>query len=102
LKRLALNSALYILLVAGLIYVGDYLSLRLRIPNREQFGTVIVQRSYAVPQKDSKMEYLFDPPAPQTCVNALFPHFGDPPCWYLRRHARQQINAGIRIRSSPT
>jgi len=80
-------------LAFALIYAGDYISLRYRIPNsREQFGSVMVEQSYAVPQKDKKVEYIFDPPAPQTCVNSLFPHFGDPPCWYLERHKRQQVN----------
>ena len=102
-KRLALIVARWTLLTAALLYIGDYLSLRYRIPNhREQFGTVMVERSYAIPQKDRKTEYMFDPPAPQTCVNSLFPHFGDPPCWYLRRHTRQQINAEIYSPSTPT
>ena len=80
-------------LTFALIYAGDYISLRYRIPNsREQFGSVMVEQSYAVPQKDKKVEYIFDPPAPQTCVNSLFPHFGNPPCWYLERHKRQQVN----------
>ena len=83
------------LLIAGLglvlLYAGDYVSLRYRIPNREPFGTVMVQQSYAIPQKDKKVEYVFDPPVPAECVNALFPHFGDPPCWYLNRHRRPRM-----------
>ncbi len=94
-KRIILIPVLYVLLAGALVYVGDYLVLRFRIPNnREQFDSVMVQRTYAITQKDRKVEYIFDPPAPQTCVNSLFPHFGDPPCWYLRRHTQQQVNAG--------
>jgi hypothetical protein len=44
--------------------------------------------------KDGKTQYAFDPPGPQECVNSLFPHLGDPPCWYLTRHTKQQINTG--------
>jgi hypothetical protein len=44
--------------------------------------------------KDGKTQYSFDPPAPQDCVNSLFPHFGDSPCWYLKRHTRQTVNTG--------
>jgi hypothetical protein len=92
LKRILLNVVLSVALAAALVYAGDYLSLRYRFPNqRPQFGSVMVQRSYAVAMKDRKTEYMFDPPAPQACVNSLFPHFGDPPCWYLKRHTRQQI-----------
>lgn len=82
-------------LAAVALYAGDYVALRYRIPHhRRQFGSVMVRRSYAVPMKNRKTEYMFDPPAPQECVNSLFPHFGDPPCWYLSRHTRQQITIG--------
>ena len=93
-KRVLIISARWLAVVAVLFYAGDYLSLRYRVPNREPFGSVMVVRSYAIPLKDRKTEYTFDPPAPQTCVNSLFPHFGDPPCWYLSRHSRQQVNVG--------
>jgi hypothetical protein len=74
-------------------YAGDYLSLRYRIPNnRQQFGVVQVRRSYAIPQKDGRIQYTFDPPENQTCVQSLFPHLGCTPCWYLRRHAQKRIN----------
>jgi len=95
LKRILLIAALGVLLAGGLVYVCDSLSLRYRIPhNRAQFGSVVVQRAWVIPMKNGKTQYAFDPPAPQECVNALFPHYGDPPCWYLRRHARQQVNTG--------
>jgi len=95
LKRILFNAALGILLAFALVYVGDSVSLAYRIPrHREQFGSVMVRRAYIIPMKNGKNEYAFDPPASQECVNALFPHYGDPPCWYLRRHTRQQINTG--------
>jgi len=25
-------------------------------------------------------------------VRSLFPHFGNPPCWYLRKHTEKQID----------
>lgn len=96
-KRKLLILTFGLLLAGALVYVCDYVSLRYRIPNnREQFGSVMVQQSYAIPLKSGKTEYTFDPPAPQECVNSLFPHFGDPPCWYLNRHKRPQINTGDR------
>ena len=93
-KRLLLITALRVALFAVLVWTGDYLSLRFRVPSRPQFSTVMVVREWVIPQKDRKTEYTFDPPAPQTCVNSLFPHFGAPPCWYLNRHKRQQVNTG--------
>jgi len=95
LKRLLLISVLRVAGAVALVYLGDYLLLRFRLPNhRPQFGSVMVQRAWVIPQKDNKQEYSFDPPAPVTCVNSIFPHFGDRPCWYLQRHTRQVVNTG--------
>jgi hypothetical protein len=76
-----------------LLYFGDHLSVVYRIPNgREQFGSVEVQRLLAVPQKDHKTEFIADPPQAQQCVHSLFPQLGLAPCWYLERHAMQQVD----------
>ena len=77
-----------------LVYAGDSLSLQLRIPNREPFGTVQVQRYYEVSLKNRKTEYMRDEPRPQQCVRSLLPHYGDTPCWYLARHTRQTVKIG--------
>ncbi len=75
------------------LYVGDYVSVRYRIPgNREQFGTVRVRRYYAIPEKNNRIEFNFDKPENQTCIQSLFPHMGCTPCWYLRRHTQQRID----------
>jgi hypothetical protein len=74
------------------LYVADYASARFGIPgNRPTFGSVEVRRSYAVRQKNKQVEYYFDPPESQACVNSLFPHFGAQPCWCLNRHKTIQI-----------
>jgi len=87
--RLFLAAAASLLL----LYVGDYVSIAYRIPGgREQFGSVEVQKLLAVPQKDHKTEYIADQPEPQQCVHSLFPQLGLTPCWYLTRHAAQQVN----------
>ena len=83
----------YAVLLVALVYAGDYVSVRYRIPhNRSQFGTVAVTEMYAIHEKNSKTEYQFPPPQDQACVQSLFPHFGYPPCWYLRRHTNQRID----------
>jgi hypothetical protein len=80
-------------LVLGLVYGGDYLSVRLKIPKgRDPFGTVQVQRYYSVMKKDGKPDFYFDQPQNQTCVRSLFPHLGYSPCWYLNRHKVQKID----------
>lgn len=91
-KRLVTTVLPILILVAIVAFLGDYLSLRFRIPNREMYGTVEVRELYTVKLKNKQTEYMFQPPEQQECVNSMFPHFGDPPCWYLRRNTRQKIN----------
>lgn len=92
-KRLIFQTILPgVILACVLVYLGDLMSLRYRIPNREPYGTVTVRQMYAVRLKSKDTEYMPQPPQQEECVNSLFPHYGDQPCWYLRRHPRQQIN----------
>jgi hypothetical protein len=82
-----------IILALAVLYVGDYLCLRYRIPKgRAQFGVVKIQSYYAVGLKSGKTEFMFLGPKNQACVHSLFPHFGDSPCWYLNRKKVQRIN----------
>ena len=84
-------------LLAALIYAGDYLFLRFRIayPKAgDAFGTVQMERLYAIPQKNGKIEYEFDARQPEVttpCVHSLFPHMGNRPCWYLQRNSQKPI-----------
>jgi hypothetical protein len=92
-KRLFFQTILPGLILTGiLVFLGDYLSLRYSIPKRDMYGSVVVRELYAVKLKNKQTEYMFQPPAPQECVNSLFPHFGDEPCWYLSRHTKQQVS----------
>lgn len=66
---------------------------RLRVAaNRSPYGSVVVRHYYAVPQKNGKTQFIFDPPSPESCVNALFPHSGMQPCWYLNRHPERRTD----------
>jgi hypothetical protein len=84
-------------LLAALIYAGDYLFLRFRLvyPKAgDAFGTVQMERLYAIPQKNGKIEYEFDARQPEVttpCVHSLFAHMGNRPCWYLQRNSQKPI-----------
>lgn len=92
-KPLLLRALSSILFLAALLYGGDDLSLRYRIPkSREPFGSVTVQPLYVIHEKNGKVEYQFASPQDQPCVRSIVPHFGYSPCWYVRRHTQQQIN----------
>lgn len=74
-------------------YAGDYGVFRYRVAKSHQpFGQVTVITYYAVGEKGNKTEYIFNPPQAVTCVNSLFPHGGNSPCWYLRRHTEQRTD----------
>ena len=92
LKRYIVLTLACIASAALVAYACDYGLLQLRIRNGNAFGTVTVHRYYAVPQKSGKLEFLSTDPHDQTCVHSLFPHLGDPPCWYLVKHTDQRIN----------
>lgn len=87
------KSIAALVLLAALMYLADYTVLRVRIAaNWAPFGSVTVHPVLAVPQKNRSTEFMVEDPVDQTCVNSLFPHMSDPPCWYLARHREQQIN----------
>ncbi len=82
-----------VVLAIAALYIIDYGVLRYRIAaNKTPFDSVTVRPYYAVPQKNHSTEFLMGDPQAQTCVNSIFPHIGDSPCWYLTRHKDQRIN----------
>jgi hypothetical protein len=88
-----LGSVLFLAGTALLMFGADFGLFRVRVAaNRNPYGSVVVRRTYAVLQKNGKTQFIFDPPAPENCVNALFPHSGMKPCWYLRRHPEQRTD----------
>lgn len=90
-KRLILKSLTGLICAAALLYVVDWLVFRIRVGhNAGAMGSVTVNAYYAVPQKNGKTEYDFQSSGPQACANAIFPHMGYLPCWYLRRHTDQE------------
>ena len=91
--RIFAITVVTLLAVAALTYALDYVVFRIRAAtNRDAFGSVIVNHYTAVLEKNGKTTLTFDPPQPWTCVNALFPHQGSLPCWYLTRHPDQRTD----------
>ena len=84
-------------LAVALIYAADYFLVRFKMAypkTGDAFGTVTMERLYAIPQKNGKIDYEFDAQQPEVdtpCVHALFPHMGENPCWYLQRNSQKPI-----------
>lgn len=93
LRRILVGSIAAIASAALIAYGVDFVVFRVRVAtNRNPYGSVVVNHYYAVLQKSGKTQFIFDPPQPEPCVNALFPHSGSPPCWYLSRHPEQRTD----------
>ena len=72
------------------LYVGDLVVARLR--GDAAFGSVRVNVLYAIPEKAARMDYSPGAPQDVECVRALFPHFGDAPCWYASRQKTKRVD----------
>jgi hypothetical protein len=88
-KRIVLVA----LAALAVLYGGDYLRLRYKMWNPkagDAFGSVTVFDTLTL--KGGKTEVLFDQPQTVVCVNSLFPHFGDSPCWYASRKTMKSLD----------
>jgi hypothetical protein len=79
------------LLAAAVLYGLDDLSARIGVPARPRFSTFTINRFYRVNEKFNKFSLDPLPAVQEQCVNALFPHSGSRPCWYVSRHTMQMI-----------
>jgi hypothetical protein len=86
------RGAQFVVLALVLLYAGDYVSARFRLPNgRQTLGSVDVQIMWAIKQKNGRIDYELGDTETQPCLYSLFPHLGYTPCWYLTRHKNQVI-----------
>jgi hypothetical protein len=93
LRRLFFAVIFSVVALAAVAFGLDYAVFRIRAAtHRNAYGSLTVNHYYAILQKNGKTQFIFDPPQVQTCVNALFPHQGWLPCWYLTRHPEQRTD----------
>jgi hypothetical protein len=96
-RSLVKRIVIALIVAAALVYVSDYVSVRMRMihpKSDDPFETITALRILAIDEKGSKTEFTVDPVQPQqtaTCVHSLFPHFGDQPCWYLKKKFAEPI-----------
>lgn len=96
-RQLAMRALGALILLASILYAGDYLSVRIRMFHStatNPFEPLTRTRVLAIPQKNGKTDYQIDADRPTetlTCVHSLFPHMGYPPCWRLKPHINDPI-----------
>ncbi len=60
----------------------------------DQFSTIRVDQVYAITNRWNQVDYSIGDPQNQRCVNALFPHSGSIPCWYVKSHTLNYVRGG--------
>ena len=75
----------------GVLYLGDFLSVRFGVPARDAYGSVTVHTTYIVKLKNGRSEYDDGGDQVVSCANSLFPQMGNQPCWYARRRTEETI-----------
>jgi len=89
------RGAQFVVLAMVLLYGGDYVSAKFRLPgDRQTLGSVDVQVMWAIKQKNGRIDYELGGSETRPCLYSLFPHLGYTPCWYLTRHKNQVIKVG--------
>jgi hypothetical protein len=92
------NILVVLIALVLVVYFADFAWYELRsyVPKLGPAnGTVHRIRLLAIPTKGNKIEYEIDAVRPEEdapCSRSLFPHGGNPPCWYLSRHANEPIS----------
>lgn len=81
--------AIVMVVLLGILYVGDWVVLQVRITHGTAYGVVEVNQFLATPLKGNKVEYDLVGAVQQTCSRSIFPQKGNPACWWLERHKSQ-------------
>jgi hypothetical protein len=83
------RSLVALVVLAGLVYAGDWIVFRIRVSRGSAFRVIEVNQFLATPLKGNKVEYDLMGSAPETCSRSIFPQQGNPACWWLERHTAQ-------------
>jgi hypothetical protein len=93
LKRRSADALLWLLAVVLLAWCSDWAVWHIRVHHGTGYSSVQVTQLLLTPLKNHRMKADEQSTADQPCVRALFPHGGEDPCWWLRRHATQSLSA---------
>ena len=86
-KKLLADALLILLAATVLLWAGDWAVWRIRVSRGGGYDSVQVTQVMLTPLKNHRLEADAQSTASQPCTRSIFPHAGDDPCWWLRRHA---------------
>ena len=87
--RRSREVVIVLIVLLGILYVGDWLVLRWRVARGTALGSVEVHQFLATSLKGDKIEYDMTGTVQEKCARALVPQQGNPACWWLERHKAQ-------------
>ena len=92
-KRILEFTLLGLIAALALVWASDYALVQYRIgAKRNMFTDLRIDHLYTSTNKWNQVEWSRGNPDTERCVYSLFPHFGDPPCWYLTKRTLQVTN----------
>jgi hypothetical protein len=84
--RIALRIAVSVLVIAAVIYLGDWAVWRVRVASGGGIGKITVSRVVVAKLKANKEEYYADGTGEVACSQSLFPQAPGGACWWVERH----------------
>lgn len=92
-RRYVIRALAVAMVLGAVVWTADWLLLRRKIAQtQDAFGEVKVHRRYAIHLKNKQIEQRSEKPKMEECVNSIFPHYDETPCWYLARHPDQVVD----------
>jgi hypothetical protein len=80
-----------LLAILVVLYLGDWITLRVRT-GAQGTNSVQVEQFLRTPLKGQKEEFDYMGTVAEPCVPALFPHRSEAPCWWVERHKIQWVS----------
>jgi hypothetical protein len=92
-KKWTADGLLCLLAIALLLWCGDWAIWHIRVHHGTGYSSVQVTQLLLTPLKNHRVKADAEGTIAQPCARAIFPHGGQDPCWWLRRHATQWQSA---------
>jgi hypothetical protein len=85
-RRILGRIAAVLLIATAVVWMVDWSVWRVRVARGGGMGTVQVTWFQVAELKGGKEDFYPDGEGPVSCSQAVFPHGGAKPCWYVVKH----------------
>lgn len=94
-KKWTADAILWLLAAALILWCCDWAVWRIRVHHGTGYSSVQVTQLLLTPLKNHRIKADAESTMDQPCTRSIFPHAGDDPCWWLRRHTTQSQSASF-------